>query len=98
MLEKRPLIVDENMVVLGGNMRLKALQKAGIKEVIVDIADGWTDEQKKETPVNKHPPRFWAKKLTIFFGQVFDHGFWDPKTQCTGLPGLKSALGFGLFA
>lgn len=27
MLEKRPLVVDENMVVLGGNMRLKALQK-----------------------------------------------------------------------
>ncbi len=48
MLEKRPLVVDEDMMVLGGNMRLKALQKAGIKEVIVDIAEGWTDEQKKE--------------------------------------------------
>ena len=39
MLEKRPLVVDENMVVLGGNMRLKALQKAGLKEVNVDIAE-----------------------------------------------------------
>lgn len=48
MLEKRPLVVDENMVVLGGNMRLKALQKAGIKEIPIDIAEGWTDEQKKE--------------------------------------------------
>tara|TARA_R100000773_G_scaffold28836_1_gene24797 strand:+ start:514 stop:1683 length:1170 start_codon:yes stop_codon:yes gene_type:complete len=48
MLEKRPLIVDENMVVLGGNMRLKALKKAGIKEVTVDIAEGWNEEQKKE--------------------------------------------------
>tara|TARA_R100000654_G_scaffold36186_3_gene61820 strand:- start:10754 stop:11290 length:537 start_codon:yes stop_codon:yes gene_type:complete len=48
MLEKRPLIVDENMVVLGGNMRLKALQKAGLKEVTIDIANGWTEEQKKE--------------------------------------------------
>tara|TARA_Y100000004_G_scaffold195550_1_gene262852 strand:+ start:114 stop:1211 length:1098 start_codon:yes stop_codon:yes gene_type:complete len=48
MLEKRPLVVDENMVVLGGNMRLKALQKAGIKEVTVDIAKGWNEEQKKE--------------------------------------------------
>jgi len=47
MLEKRPLVVDENMVVLGGNMRLKALQKAGIKEIPIDIAEGWTDEQKK---------------------------------------------------
>ena len=48
MLEKRPLVVDENMVVLGGNMRLKALQKAGIKEIPIDIAEGWTEKQKKE--------------------------------------------------
>lgn len=48
MLEKRPLVVDENMIVLGGNMRLKALKEAGIKETYVDIAEGWTDEQKKE--------------------------------------------------
>lgn len=48
MLEKRPLVVDENMIVLGGNMRLKALKEAGIKETYVDVAEGWTDEQKKE--------------------------------------------------
>jgi ParB-like chromosome segregation protein Spo0J len=48
MLEKRPLVVDENMVVLGGNMRLKALQKAGLKEITIDIAEGWTEEQKKQ--------------------------------------------------
>ena len=48
MLEKRPLVVDENMVVLGGNMRLRALKKTGIKEIPIDIAEGWTDEQKKE--------------------------------------------------
>jgi len=48
MLDKRPLVVDEDMIVLGGNMRLKALQKAGIKEIPIDIAEGWTDEQKKE--------------------------------------------------
>lgn len=48
MLEKRPLVVDEDMIVLGGNMRLRALKKAGIKEIPIDIAEGWTDEQKKE--------------------------------------------------
>lgn len=48
MLEKRPLVVDEDMVVLGGNMRLKALQKAGLKEITIDIAEGWTEEQKKQ--------------------------------------------------
>ena len=48
MLEKRPIIVDEKMVVLGGNMRLKACESAGIKEVWIDTAEGWTEKQKKE--------------------------------------------------
>ena len=48
MLEKRPIVVDENMIVLGGNMRLKASIEAGVKEVWVDVAEGWTEEQKKE--------------------------------------------------
>ena len=48
MLEKRPIIVDEEMMVLGGNMRLKASKDAGLKEVWVDIAEGWTKEQKDE--------------------------------------------------
>lgn len=48
MLEKRPIVVDENMVVLGGNMRLKACEKAGLTEVWIDVAEGWTQEQKNE--------------------------------------------------
>ena len=48
MLEARPLIVDENMMVLGGNMRLKALKSSGIFEVPIKQVFGWTDEQKKE--------------------------------------------------
>ena len=48
MLEKRPIVVDEDMVVLGGNMRLKASQEAGLKEVWIDVAEGWTEEQKAE--------------------------------------------------
>ena len=48
MLEKRPIVVDENMMVLGGNMRLKASKEAGLKEVCIDIAEGWTQEQKDE--------------------------------------------------
>jgi hypothetical protein len=48
MLEKRPIVVDENMVVLGGNMRLKASVEAGLKQVWIDVAEGWTDAQKKE--------------------------------------------------
>ena len=48
MLEKRPIVVDENMIVLGGNMRLRACQEAELKEVWIDIAEGWTDKQKQE--------------------------------------------------
>ena len=48
MLEKRPIIVDENLIVLGGNMRLKASIEAGLKEVWIDIAEGWSENQKKE--------------------------------------------------
>lgn len=48
MLNLRPIVVDENMVVLGGNMRLKAILEAGIQEVPVSIAEGLTEDQKQE--------------------------------------------------
>ena len=48
MLKLRPIVVDEEMIVLGGNMRLKASKDAGLKEVWVEVAEGLTKEQKKE--------------------------------------------------
>jgi len=48
MLELRPIVVDENNVVLGGNMRLKACIEAGLKDVPVKQAKELTEEQKKE--------------------------------------------------
>ena len=48
MLKLRPIVVDEDFMVLGGNMRLKASKEAGLKEVWIDIAEGLTEEQKKE--------------------------------------------------
>jgi len=48
MLELRPIVVDENMVVLGGNMRLKACKEAGLKEVWIEVAENLTEAQKKE--------------------------------------------------
>jgi ParB-like chromosome segregation protein Spo0J len=48
MLEVRPLVVDENMIVLGGNMRLKALIEAGFKEVLVHQVLDWTDDEKNQ--------------------------------------------------
>lgn len=48
MLELRPIVVDGNMVVLGGNMRLKACIAAGLKEVPIIIADQLTEQQQAE--------------------------------------------------
>ena len=48
MLKLRSIVVDEDMVVLGGNMRLKASKAAGLKEVWIEVAEGLTEEQKKE--------------------------------------------------
>jgi DNA modification methylase len=47
MLNVRPIVVNQDMVVLGGNMRLKAIKEAGIKEINVDIVD-WNEQQQKE--------------------------------------------------
>jgi DNA modification methylase len=48
MLELRPIVIDENNIVLGGNMRLKACVEAGLTDVPVKQAKELTEEQKKE--------------------------------------------------
>ena len=47
MLEARPIVVDPDYVVLGGNMRLKAAQEAGLAEVPVYVAT-WEEAKAKE--------------------------------------------------
>lgn len=48
MLEIRPIVVNDQMVVLGGNMRLKACIDAGLKEVPIIKASSLTESQQKE--------------------------------------------------
>ena len=48
MLKLRPIVVNSDMVVLGGNMRLKACKEAGLKEVYILVADELTQEQERE--------------------------------------------------
>ena len=48
MLNIRPIVVNSDMVVLGGNMRLKACKEAGLKDVSVIIANNLTDDQQRE--------------------------------------------------
>ena len=48
MLKLRPIVVNKDMTVLGGNMRLKACVEAGLKEVYILKAEGLTKEQEDE--------------------------------------------------
>jgi DNA modification methylase len=48
MLNLRPIVVNNEMVVLGGNMRLSACKEAGLKNVPIIKADDLTEEQQKE--------------------------------------------------
>lgn len=48
MLEIRPIIVNEDMVIIGGNMRYRAAIELGYKKVPVSKVVGLTEEQQKE--------------------------------------------------
>jgi hypothetical protein len=48
MLDIRPIVVDENMVILGGNMRFRACREAGLKKIPVMIVENLTDAEKNE--------------------------------------------------
>ena len=48
MLTIRPIVVNSDMIILGGNMRFRACKEAGLKEIPVIIAEGLTEQQQKE--------------------------------------------------
>jgi hypothetical protein len=48
MLEIRPIVVNADMIVLGGNMRLKACKEAGLKEVPIIFANDLTQDEQKQ--------------------------------------------------
>lgn len=47
MAKVRPVVVNTDMVVLGGNMRLRAMKEAGWKEFPVEVVD-WSEEKQRE--------------------------------------------------
>jgi hypothetical protein len=47
MANVRPIVVNTDMIVLGGNMRLKAMKEAGWKEAPIQIVD-WDEQKQKE--------------------------------------------------
>jgi len=66
MLTLRPMIVDENNIVLGGNMRLQALKKLGYKE----IPENWV---KKTLDLTEEEKRQFLIKDNI------EYGDWEEK-------------------
>jgi len=47
MAEVRPIVVNTDMIVLGGNMRLKAMKEAGWKDVPVEVVD-WDEDKQRQ--------------------------------------------------
>ena len=47
MAEVRPIVVNTDMVVLGGNMRLKAMREAGWKDVPIEVVD-WDEDKQRQ--------------------------------------------------
>ena len=47
MLEIRPIVVNKDMIILGGNMRYKAAKEAGLKDVPVKVVDLTEDQQRE---------------------------------------------------
>ena len=66
MLSLRPMVIDENNVVLGGNMRLRALQELGF----TDIEDAWVKRSRDLTEEEK-------KRFVITDNVSFGEWDWD---------------------
>ena len=47
MLNIRPIVVNQDMIILGGNMRYKACKEAGLKEIPIIITDLSEDKQRE---------------------------------------------------
>ena len=62
MLALRPIVVDENFIVQGGNMRLKALQEIGFK----DIPDEWV---KQVSDLSEDEKKQFIIKDNVGFGE-----------------------------
>ena len=66
MLSLRPMVIDENNVVLGGNMRLRALQELGF----TDIDEAWVKRSSDLTEDEK-------KRFIIADNVAFGEWDWD---------------------
>ena len=82
MMELRPIVVDKDMMILGGNMRCRALQELGFTEIPnnwVKIADQLTETEKKRFIIEDNLPFGewdWEKLANDFeVGDLLEWGF-----------------------
>ena len=52
----REIVIDEDYIILGGNMRYKAIKESGEKTALVKIISGLTEKQKQEFIVKDNQP------------------------------------------
>ena len=63
MLEKRPIVVDEDMMVLGGNMRLKASAEAGLKDYEPNLAPMTTYDDVTKEEIEREAQKLAVKMI-----------------------------------
>ena len=97
MLTVRPLVVNSDMVLIGGNMRLQALHMAGANKVMVTQVD-WTQEQQREFIIKDNLgygiwdfevlEHEWLAEKDLFTHWGFDagHYFLDPVQSNSNVP------------
>ena len=103
MLDIRPIVVNKDMMVLGGNMRLKACVEAGMSEVPIIVADNLTEEQQKEFLIkdNVSGGQFdwdalannWDNQLLLEWGlEVFETPDYSDKNEEINIDTLDSEM------
>ena len=85
MLEMRPIIVDENMMILGGNMRYQACVHAGIVEVPI-IQYTREEHEKTKTPESYEQT---CKEIVIKDNSSFGEWDWDVLANEWNVDSLK---------
>lgn len=96
MLELAPVIIDENNMVLSGNMRIRALRDLGYKDIPVIRATGLTDMQKRELIIKTNLSfgewdydvltNAWDDSKLIEWGFDFPKGYEAVETEAKRCP------------
>jgi len=97
MLELREIVVDEDMTILGGNMRTLALRKAGAKEAVAKIVTGLSPEQKREFVIKDNGENWgqwdfdilangWDDLPLVDWGIKMNEYSDDPNAEWEGMP------------